>query len=218
MRVIYGLVLILIFSTSCNKYNHTVTGGTIGAGLGGALGGLVGKKHGSTVVGVLVGAAVGGAAGAAIGRYMDKQAEEIQKDLKGAKVERVGEGIKITFPAGILFDVNSTELKGQAKKDIEDLSKTLQKYKDTNILVEGHTDNTGTDQYNQQLSEKRAETVANFAKSIGVDGSRFSTIGYGESQPMADNSTVEGRHENRRVEIAIYANDKLKKAAKKGQI
>jgi outer membrane protein OmpA-like peptidoglycan-associated protein len=218
MRIVYGLLLIILISTSCNKYNHTVTGGAIGAGLGGALGGLVGKKHGSTVVGVLVGAAVGGAAGAAIGRYMDKQAEEIQKDLKGAKVERVGEGIKITFPAGILFDVNSTELKGAAKKDIEDLSKTLQKYKDTNILVEGHTDNTGTDQYNQQLSEKRAETVSNFAKSLGVEGSRFSTMGYGESQPVADNSSVEGRHENRRVEIAIYANDKLKKAAKKGQL
>lgn len=211
-------VIALLFSSCHKKWSNMAKGGAIGAGVGGAVGGVIGYKTGNTAAGAIIGAAVGGAAGAAIGRYMDKQAEEIQRDLKGAKVERIGEGIKITFASGILFNTNSHELKPEAKKNIQDLAKTLQKYPDTNILVEGHTDDTGTDEYNQNLSEERAEAVSNYAKSLGVQGSRFSTMGYGESQPVADNSTAEGRQQNRRVEIAIYANEKLKKAAKRGDI
>lgn len=212
-----SIVLILFVTGSCN-WSRTAKGGAIGAGVGGVVGGVIGYKAGNTAVGAIIGAAVGGAAGAAIGRYMDKQAKEIQEDLKNAKVERVGEGIKITFDSGILFNVNSYQLKPEAKRNIEDLAKTLQKYEDTNILVEGHTDNTGTDEYNQTLSEKRAEAVSNYAKSLGVSGSRFSTVGYGESQPIADNATIAGKQDNRRVEIAIYANEKLKRAAKRGDI
>lgn len=211
------ICLILCATASCN-WSRTAKGGVIGAGVGGVVGGVIGYKAGNTAVGAIIGAAVGGAAGAAIGRYMDKQAEEIQRDLKNARVERVGEGIKITFDSGILFNVNSSQLKPEAKRNIEDLSKILQKYKDTNILVEGHTDDTGTDEYNLTLSDQRAESVSKYAKSLGVSAPRFSTMGYGESQPIDVNTTTEGKQNNRRVEIAIFANEKLKKAAKRGDI
>lgn len=215
-----ALIILLsaaLLLTGCSASN-TVKGGVIGAAAGGVIGGIIGKNTGNTAVGAIIGATIGGAAGALIGRYMDKQAEEIQKDIEGAKVERVGEGIKITFDSGILFAINSSTLTAPARENIEKLSKILQKYDDTNILVEGHTDATGGTEMNQQLSERRAASVATFAKSLGVAGGRFSTIGYGENQPIADNTTTDGRSQNRRVEIAIYANDKLKDAAEKGMV
>jgi outer membrane protein OmpA-like peptidoglycan-associated protein len=198
--------------------SDTVKGGAIGAAAGGVLGAIIGKQAGNTAVGAIIGAAVGGTAGALIGHYMDKQAEEMQKDIEGAKVERVGEGIKITFDSGILFDVNKSTLTEQAKTNVSKLSTILNKYPDTNILVEGHTDATGTEEYNQRLSEQRATSVASFAKGAGVAPARFTTMGYGEKQPIADNSSVEGKKLNRRVEIAIFANDKLKDAAEKGMV
>src|SRR4029079_5411648 len=137
-----------------------------------------------------------------IGNYMDKQAKELQEDLKNAKVERIGEGIKITFDSGILFNIDSYKLSEASRSNLRDLSKTLQKYDDTNILVEGHTDSTGTDDHNKTLSEQRATAVADFLKSYGVIGSRLTTNGYGESQPVASNATAEGRQQNRRVDIA----------------
>jgi outer membrane protein OmpA-like peptidoglycan-associated protein len=203
--------------TGC-KWNNTAKGGAIGAGAGGVIGGAIGSRSDNTVLGAIIGAAVGGAAGAAIGRYMDKQAEEIQRDVKGAKVERVGEGIHITFDSGILFDVNSYVLKDEAKSNIKELSKVLQKYDDTNILIEGHTDASGSDELNQTLSEKRAQAVANYTKSLGIAGARLAVEGYGEAQPIADNESDSGKAQNRRVEIAIVANKKLKKAAEKGDI
>jgi outer membrane protein OmpA-like peptidoglycan-associated protein len=202
---------------SCSSWNRTMTGGVIGAGAGGVLGGVIGHQLGSTVAGVIIGAAVGGAAGAAIGHYMDKQAEEIKRDIKDAKVERVGEGIKITFNSGILFDAGSDKLKPAAKTNCVQLSKVLNKYKDTEILIEGHTDSTGSRKTNMTLSEERAASVARMLKSQGVTGSRITTNGYGPDQPVADNSTSDGRSANRRVEVAIFANEKLKKAAKENK-
>ncbi|RPH36669.1 OmpA family protein, partial [bacterium] len=178
----------------------------------------IGKQAGNTAVGAIIGAAVGGTAGALIGNYMDKQAEELQNDIKDAKIERVGEGIKITFNSGILFKTNSADLQPEAKANIEKLGTILKKYADTNILVEGHTDSTGTDVYNQTLSEKRAQSVAQFTQNQGVASTRFTIKGYGESQPLVSNSTTDGRQQNRRVEIAIMANDDLKKAAEKNQM
>jgi outer membrane protein OmpA-like peptidoglycan-associated protein len=198
--------------------SDTVKGGAIGAAAGGVIGGLIGKRAGNTAVGAIIGAAIGGTAGALIGRYMDKQAEEIQKDIQGAKVERVGEGIKITFDSGILFAVNSSNLTDQAKENVQKLATILNKYPDTNILVEGHTDSTGTEAYNQKLSERRASSVTDYTSGLGVAAARFKAMGYGESQPVASNSTAEGRRQNRRVEIAIFANDKLKSAAEKGMV
>jgi outer membrane protein OmpA-like peptidoglycan-associated protein len=198
--------------------SDTVKGGAIGAAAGGVIGGLIGKRAGNTAIGAIIGAAVGGTAGALIGHYMDKQAEEIQKDIEGAKVERVGEGIKITFDSGILFAVNSSNLTEQAKANVQKLATILNKYPDTNILVEGHTDSTGTEAYNQKLSERRASAVTDYTTGLGVSGARFKSMGYGESQPIASNATADGRSQNRRVEIAIFANDKLKAAAEKGKL
>jgi len=198
--------------------SKTAKGGIIGAGSGAVVGGVVGRVAGSTAAGAIIGAAVGGTAGALIGRRMDKQAEELRRDLENAKVERIGEGIKITFESGILFPVNSAQLQAGAKTEISQLAQTLKKYPDTNILVEGHTDNTGTRQINQPLSERRAQSVADYAASLGVDRSRITTRGYADDQPIADNATAAGRQQNRRVEIAIYANEKMKKAAERGDL
>lgn len=215
-----GLALAVILSqvlVGCNATN-TTKGGAIGAGAGGAIGGVIGHKSGNTAVGAIIGAAVGGTAGALIGRHMDKQAEELKKDLEGATVERVGEGILITFDSGLLFDVNKSDIQTTTKANLDQLAQTLKKYDDTNILVEGHTDNTGEDAYNKKLSDKRAASVEDYLVSTGVAGGRITTKGYGENQPIADNATDAGREQNRRVEVAIYANKEMKKAAEKGQL
>lgn len=214
------LVLVLIgafLMMGCSASN-TVKGGAIGAGAGAVIGGVIGKQAGNTAVGAIIGAAVGGTAGALIGHYMDKQAEEIQKDIEGAKVERIGEGIKITFDSGILFETGKSSLQLPAKTNIEKLSRILNKYEDTNILIEGHTDSDGTEEFNQTLSEARANSVSNYAKGQGVTGQRITTVGYGELQPIASNESTDGKRLNRRVEIAIFANDDLKDAAEKGQL
>lgn len=210
------IVVIAIFS-GCQA-NNTTKGGVIGAGTGGVVGGIIGNKSGNTAVGAIIGATVGGAAGALIGRQMDKQAEELKRDLEGATVERVGEGIKITFNSGLLFALNSSQLTSTTQGNLAELSATLKKYEDTNVLIEGHTDNTGTNQYNQELSEDRASSVASFLIAQGVDRGRLVTEGYGERQPVADNGTEAGRDQNRRVEVAIYANKKMKRLAEKGEL
>jgi outer membrane protein OmpA-like peptidoglycan-associated protein len=215
-----GLALVIILSQvlmGCNATN-TTKGGAIGAGAGGAIGGIIGSRSDNTAVGAIIGAAVGGTAGALIGRHMDKQAEELKADLKGATVERVGEGILITFDSGLLFDVDKSDIKPATKTNLDQLSETLKKYDDTNILVEGHTDNTGEDEYNKKLSNRRADAVQSYLVSQGVANGRIQTKGYGETQPIADNNTDAGRKANRRVEVAIYANKEMKKLAEKGQL
>jgi len=214
--VVSGLVLAasMALAMGCGTSN-AVRGGAIGAGAGGALGGVIGNQAGNTAVGAIIGAAVGGTTGALIGRHMDQQAAEMQQDLQNARIERIGEGIKITFDSGILFDYDSAALRSVARTNIDNLVVILNKYPDTNILVEGDTDNTGSDAYNQGLSERRARAVASQLMA-GVSGTRISTIGLGESNPIASNDTDAGRQLNRRVEIAIFANDKLKDAVAKG--
>lgn len=212
------IVIISLVLTGCKSANNTTKGGVIGAAAGGVLGGIIGHKSGNTATGAIIGAAVGGASGALIGRHMDKQAEELQRDLKGAKVERVGEGILITFDSGLLFALNSAELNATTKASLANLSKTLNKYEDTNILIEGHTDSSGGEDYNMELSRKRAGSVEYFLAYNGVASSRLVTKGYGETQPVASNGSENGRRSNRRVEVAIYANKEMKKAAEKGQI
>jgi outer membrane protein OmpA-like peptidoglycan-associated protein len=197
---------------SCGM-SKTVQGTAIGAAAGGAVGAIIGKQTGNTAAGAIIGAAVGGAAGAYIGNYMDKQAEEMQRDLEGAKIERVGEGIMITFDSGILFDVDKAALKPDAQANLDKLAVILNKYADTNILVDGHTDATGSEEYNLKLSQSRAQSVANYLASLQVATPRMAIMGYGESRPIATNDTAEGRAQNRRVEVGIMANEKLKKAA-----
>ncbi len=204
-----------IFALSgCASMNKTQKGAVVGGGAGAVVGGVIGAAAGSTVLGAILGAAIGGAAGAYIGNYMDKQAKEMEQDLEGAKVERVGEGIKITFSSGLLFDVDRAVLKDEYKTEIRELSEILNKYSDTNVLIEGHTDSTGSEEYNLTLSRQRAQSVANYLAQLEVNPTRFTIMGYGESQPISENETVGGRAQNRRVDLGIWANDKLKKAAK----
>ena len=215
-RKIMALCLILslvLMGMGCAEWTRMQKGAAIGAGAGGVAGGMIGHAAGSTAVGVLLGAAIGGAAGAYIGNYMDKQAAEIERDIAGARVERVGEGIKITFSSGIMFDIDRAVLNDQYKGELGELATILNKYEDTNILLEGHTDSTGTEEHNLDLSKKRSQSVANYLATQNVNPTRFTIMGYGESQPIASNETSEGRAQNRRVEVAIFANEKLKKVA-----
>jgi outer membrane protein OmpA-like peptidoglycan-associated protein len=218
MKKIVSLALVavlLIGLVGCASMSKKEKGALIGAAAGAAAGGLIGNKAGNTAIGAILGAAVGGAAGAYIGNYMDKQAEEMERDLEGAKIERVGEGIKITFDSGILFDINKATLRIPAQVNLQNLATILNKYEDTQILIEGHTDATGPEDHNMDLSIRRAQSVSTFLGGLGVVATRFNIMGYGETQPIADNETVDGRQQNRRVDIAIFANDKLKKAAEK---
>ncbi len=222
MKTKFSLLIIIVISSmmifaGCGA-NKTTKGAGVGAAAGGAIGGVIGSKYGKTAVGVIMGAAVGGAAGAIIGNYMDKQAAEMEKNIDGVAVERVGEGIKLTFPSGILFGFDSSELQGAAKDNVQELAEILNKYPDTNVLIEGHTDSDGSEDYNQKLSERRASTVSNYLKQNGVVSSRVQTAGYGELQPIVANDTQGNKAKNRRVEVAVYANDELKEDAKDGKI
>ncbi len=208
--VIISLIIAGLLGCSASRKEK---GAAVGAAAGGVAGAVIGKQAGNTLLGAIIGAAVGGAAGAYIGNYMDKQAAEIEQDLEGATVERIGEGIKITFNSGLLFDVNKATLRPASKDELAKLARILKKYDETRILIEGHTDATGSDEYNLELSRQRSQSVANYLASMAVDATRFTIMGYGESQPIASNETVEGRQLNRRVDIAIMANDKLKKVA-----
>ncbi len=212
--VLILLTSFLIAGINCASMTRKEKGAAIGGATGAVVGGVIGKAAGSTVIGAILGAAVGGAAGLYIGNYMDKQAAEMERDLEGAKIERIGEGIKITFDSGILFDIDKASLKAASKENLAKLANILQKYEDTDILLEGHTDSTGTEEHNLTLSKQRAQSVANYLAQLEVNPTRYTIMGYGESQPIATNETAEGRRLNRRVDLGIMANDKLKKVAK----
>ena len=207
------VMVVLLAAVNCASWNKTTRGAVIGGAGGAVVGGVIGHAAGNTILGAIIGAAVGGAAGAIIGNYMDKQAAEMQRDLEGADIQRIGEGIKITFDSGILFDIDKSGLRPVSETNLAKLAKILNKYPDTNILIEGHTDDTGTDEYNMALSKDRAQSVSLYLATVEVKSARFSIAGYGETQPIVTNDTPEGRQKNRRVDIAVLANDKLKKAA-----
>lgn len=207
------LVIPGVMAMGCSSMNKTQKGVAIGAGAGGAVGAGVGKAAGNTALGAIIGAAVGGATGGIIGRKMDKQAEEMAK-IPGAEVKRVGEGINVTFESGVLFGIDQSTLSNSAESKIKELAGILNKNPDTYILIEGHTDNTGSASHNMGLSEKRAKSVANFISAQSIDASRLKTAWYGESQPKVGNDSESNRAHNRRVEFAIYANEKLVEEAK----
>ncbi|MFO7261015.1 MAG: OmpA family protein [bacterium] len=192
-------------------WSNTAKGAVIGAGAGAAAGAAVGKATGSTARGAILGAAVGGTAGALIGRRMDQQAERLAKSLPNAKVERVGEGILVTFDSGILFDFDSAELRPEARTNLANLARSLQEFDKTSVLLVGHTDSVGSEEYNQRLSERRARAAAEFLIAQGVSRDRIVAIGRGELEPVASNDDEWGRQQNRRVEVAIYASDALKR-------
>ena len=215
------IALLLSFSLifgACADWSKTAKGAVVGTGAGAAIGAGIGALAGNTAKGAIIGAAVGGAAGTAIGIYMDKQAKELEEELDGATVERVGEGIAVTFDSGLLFGFDSYALSAGAKQDLRELAGTLQKYPDTNIIIEGHTDSKGADDYNQTLSERRAGAVADYVSAQGVSRSRLTTKGYGETSPVDTNDTDAGRAKNRRVNVIIIANEELKEKAENGQL
>lgn len=204
----------VIILSGCKSMNKAQKGVLIGAGAGGAAGAVIGKAAGNTALGAIIGAAAGGVAGGLIGRKMDKQAEELAK-IPGAEVKRVGEGINVTFESGVLFGVDRDDLGADARKKLTDLASILNKYPDTYVLIEGHTDNTGTDAHNDDLSRRRATSVATYLKEEEIKSQRIITKWYGESQPKYSNDTDDDRSKNRRVEFAIYANEKMINDAKK---
>lgn len=218
---VFGLAVAtsaMLSMSSCStiqSMNNTQKGAAVGTVAGGALGAIIGNKAGNTAVGAIAGAAIGGVAGGLIGNKMDKQAKQIEETVDGAEVIRTDEAILVKFDSGILFDFDKTDLKAAAKENIKSLVKSLNENPDTDILVIGHTDSRGTDQYNQGLSERRALAVKNYAVSLGLNGSRMKTQGRSYHEPIADNDTEAGRAENRRVEIVIVANEKMKQEALK---
>lgn len=206
-----------LLMTSCStiqSMNNTTKGAAIGTAGGAGLGALIGNKAGSTAIGALIGGAVGGVAGGLIGKKMDKQAAEIEKTVAGAEVIRQEEGIVVKFDSGILFGFDQATLQPNAKTNIANLVSSLNSNPDTDILVVGHTDNKGTEQYNQGLSLRRADAVKNYAVSQGLSSSRVRTEGKSFNEPIASNDTDEGRAQNRRVEIVIVANEQMKAEAK----
>ena len=217
---VYAWMAALIIS-GCKSMNNTQKGTAIGAGagagVGAAAGSVIGGKNG-TAIGAIIGAAVGGTGGYLIGRNMDKQAKEIKQKIPDAQVERVGEGINVTFNSALLFKINSSTLSDSAMAGLDKVAEVFVKYPETNILVEGHTDDTGTDAFNMQLSEKRAEAVTSYLESKGVAANRFTIKWYGEAQPKYPNTSEANRVLNRRVELAIIANEEMKKDAKDGSL
>jgi len=195
-------------------YKNAQKGGAIGAGAGAVVGGAIGAATGSTVKGAIIGAAVGGAAGAIIGDQMDRQAQEIDQSVPGAEVARVGEGIAVKFDSGILFAFNSDQLGAEGRKNLDALATSFQKYENSDLMIVGHTDDVGSDSYNQDLSERRAEAARSYLESRGVARDRIKTAGRGETEPITENTSETGRDQNRRVEVAIFASEELREEAR----
>lgn len=206
-----GSLLVAFLVTGCASLSKTEEGAIIGGGAGAVLGGVIGNQTGSTTRGAIIGAAVGGAAGALIGRQMDQQAEALEEELPNATVERIGEGIRVTFDSGILFDFDSYRLRDAARQNLSELSASLLRYPDSEVLIVGHTDATGSEAYNQRLSENRAQAASSFLVQQGVDPTRVRSMGMGEMEPVASNETEAGQQENRRVEVAIFASEEYRK-------
>jgi len=212
LGTIAGLALLPVFLLSgCASWSQTERGAAAGGAAGAVVGGVIGSQTGSTARGAIIGAAVGGTAGAIIGREMDKQAEELEEGIPNATVERVGEGIQVTFDSGILFDFDSSTLRSVAQGHLTELAASLREYDDSEVLIVGHTDSVGAEGYNQNLSEQRAESAGNFLVRAGVAPNRIRTTGLGEMEPVASNATDAGRQENRRVEVAIFASEEYRK-------
>ena len=209
------IILITILSlAACKSMTKSQKGAVIGGASGAVVGGVVGRSVGNTAMGAIIGAAVGGVTGAVIGRNMDKQAEELAKEMGDVDVIREGEAIVIRFKEKVLFAYDRSDLNVAAQGSLDKLKATLIKYPETNITVIGHTDSKGTQQYNQTLSESRANAVASYTSHNGVSSNRLTTIGKGETDPIATNDTEEGSASNRRVEFVITANEKMKAEAR----
>lgn len=206
ISIISVLSLALLFA-GCKNLSRTTKGTVIGAGAGAGIGALAGKALGSTVKGALIGAVVGGAAGNIIGHQMDEQAEELEQSLRDAEIQRVGEGIAITFDSGLLFGFDSAVLQSNAKDNLTKLVASLKQYPDSDIVIVGHTDSRGSEEYNLGLSNRRSDAAKTYLVSQGISTSRIQAQGRGELEPIADNNVESGRDQNRRIEVAIIASE-----------
>lgn len=222
LGVLFFTLIFAISLTNCksvqnanNKQKGAVIGATGGAILGAIIGNNVGKG-GNGELGAVIGGVVGGGAGVLIGNKMDKQAQKIEEEIPGAQVERVDNGIVVTFDesSGVYFDTNKFNINSASQTTLNKLIGVFKEYPDTNLLVVGHTDSVGADDYNMTLSKNRAYAVTNYLTQKGINQSRLTTNWFGETQPMHDNSTAEGRAKNRRVNIAILPNEKMIEDAK----
>ena len=198
------LMIVALASTGCALSNKA-KGAGVGAVAGAAVGGVIGNQTGSTARGAIIGAVVGGTAGAIIGHQMDQQSKELEIAIPGAVVERVGEGMVVTFPSGLLYDFDSDDIRSDAGRNLRDLAVSLNKYGNTDLLIVGHTDGQGSDVYNQDLSTRRATSAARYLEVQGVAANRLRTSGRGELEAVATNDTDAGRQLNRRIEVAIFA-------------
>lgn len=223
MNKVKGMTLAIGMLAVVSCSTKQGTGSLIGAGGGALVGGIIGKLAGNTAVGAAIGGAVGAGAGAIIGHHMDKVAEQA-KQIENAKVEKVTdsnglEAVKVTFDSGILFATNKADLNANSKSALANFSKTLRENNLLSVDIYGHTDSTGNDGINIPLSNKRAQSVESYLKSCGVSASQFKNVsGKGSSEPVADNSTVEGRKQNRRVEVYLYASQAMVDAANAGTL
>ena len=223
------MAVVMLMATGCEtakKTNKTQRGAAIGTAGGAVIGGIIGNNVGNknnTVLGAIIGGVIGGVAGGIIGNKMDRQAEKIKNEIPGADVQRVGEGIVVTFneknpdgsKMGVYFDFDKSEITPNSKLALNKLIQIFKEYPETNLLVEGHTDDKGADTYNLTLSERRAMAVGNYLKANNISASRLTINWYGETQPKVENTNDANRAENRRVEFAITANEKMKEEAKK---
>lgn len=219
----FALALITSFASceATKNANNKQKGAVIGAGSGAILGAIIGNnvgKGGNGAMGAVIGGVVGGTAGVLIGDKMDKQAQQIENEIPGAQVERVDDGIVVTFDenSGVYFDTAKYNVNAASQALLDKLANVLNEYPDTDVLVVGHTDSVGADAMNMTLSKNRAMSVTNyFVQTKGLSAGRFTTNWFGEEAPIADNSTAEGRAKNRRVNLAIVPNEKMKKDAEK---
>src|SRR5690349_17091659 len=226
-KLLFSLMMAALLVSACKSsqksassdkkgMNNTEKGAVIGATSGAVVGGIIGNKSKNTAIGAILGAAAGGTVGAIIGNRMDRQAKKLEEDLGNTvTVERVGEGIKLTFNSQLLFDFGKSYLREANKDDLQKLAASLKQYPDTDLLIVGHTDNVGSNSYNKKLSRQRAEAVSSYLASLGITNTRLNTTGKGETQPAATNESDDGRAKNRRVEIAIFANEKMKAEARR---
>jgi outer membrane protein OmpA-like peptidoglycan-associated protein len=210
-RLVVGLVLI-----GATAFSACTGGAKKGAAIGGAAGALtgaiIGNQANKTGTGAVVGGAVGAAAGAIIGDYMAKQKKDLEK-VPGATVTQEGDQLQVAFQSAILFDTNSSNLKAESKDNLQKMAKVLVQYAETDLVVLGHTDNTGSESYNDRLSALRAVAVKEYLSTQGVSTRRLQADGRGEAEPVSSNATADGRAKNRRVEVQIAANDALRAKA-----
>lgn len=200
MLLAAGLLL-----SGCKSWSNTTTGAVIGTGGGAAVGAVIGKTLGNTAAGAIGGAVVGGTVGAIIGGNMDKKAQELEKEMDGVTIQRVEEGIAVSFDSGILFDFDSSALRQEGYDNLRKLAKIINRDEDTILMIVGHTDSRGDANYNLGLSERRAQSASTFMVSQGLALSRVHIVGRGEYEPISENETDAGRQKNRRIEVAIYA-------------